>query len=111
MAVITSYSIHYTKLYDIDSYDKVWFELNQSKVIYFDPFNRSSKRFDFPAGRINKEIKYQDGKEFGMFFLSTSGDLVWFDRSRLSITLLNSQADLMQKGEKNYYFVKYMTKI
>lgn len=88
----------------VDSYDKLWFEINQTSFIYYDPFTRLSKRFDLPNGKINKELKYQDGKELGMFFLSTSGDLVWFDRSQLSFSLLNKQPELTQKGEKKVYF-------
>ncbi|MDD3321718.1 MAG: two-component regulator propeller domain-containing protein [Paludibacter sp.] len=88
----------------IDSYDKVWFEIDQSSVIYFDPFNRLNKRFDIPKGKVNKEIRYQDGKELGMFFLGTSGDLVWFDRAKLSVSLLNKKSELTLAGEKNVYF-------
>ncbi|MFT3751574.1 MAG: two-component regulator propeller domain-containing protein [Paludibacter sp.] len=88
----------------IDSYDKIWFEINQSAIVYYDPFNRLSKRFDLPVGKVNKELKLQDGKEQGMFFLSTSGDLVWFDRSNTSVTVLNSMPDLTQNGDKKVFF-------
>jgi len=88
----------------VDSYDKLWFEINQSFIIYYDPFNRVNKRFDLPDGIVNKALKLQDGKEQGMFFLSTSGDLLWFDRSQLTVTMLNNQPDLMQNGEKKVFF-------
>ena len=88
----------------IDSYDKIWFEINQTSVIYYDPFNRLSKKFSLPSGKVNKALKLQDGKEEGMFFLTTSGDVFWFDRSKLTINALNSQPDLMQNGDKKVFF-------
>ena len=88
----------------IDSYDKLWFEINQSSIIYYDPFNRLSKRFDLPNGKVNKSLKLQDGKEQGVFFLTTSGDLVWFDRSQLTVTVLNTQSELTQNGDKKVFF-------
>jgi len=54
-----------------DSYDKLWFEINQTSLVYYDPFNKQVKRFNFSAGNVNKTLKYQDGKEQGMFFLTT----------------------------------------
>lgn len=88
----------------IDSYDKVWFEINQSTIIYYDPFNRFSKRYSMPEGNVNKTLKWQDGKEQGMFFLTTSGDLMWFDRNQLTVAQLNNQSDLAQNGEKKVFF-------
>lgn len=88
----------------VDSYDKLWFEINQSSLIYYDPFNRQNKRFVLPTGKVNKAIKWQDGKEQGMFFLTSSGDLVWFDRSQLTISVLNNQPDLTQNGNKKVFF-------
>ncbi len=88
----------------VDSYDKLWIELNQSSLVYYDPFNKSSKRFELPTGKVNKDLKLQDGKELGMFFLTTSGDLVHFDRSQATISLLNEQKELTQNGEKKLFF-------
>jgi signal transduction histidine kinase/DNA-binding response OmpR family regulator/ligand-binding sensor domain-containing protein len=88
----------------VDSYDKLWFEINQSSILYYDPFNRVNKRFDLPDGKVNKALKLQDGKEQGMFFLTPSGDLMWFDRSLLTVTMLNSQPDLTQNGDKKVFF-------
>jgi signal transduction histidine kinase/DNA-binding response OmpR family regulator/streptogramin lyase len=56
------------------------------------------------VGKVNKTIKMQDGKESGIFFLTTSGDLVWFNRSEISVTTLNKQPELMQNGEKKVFF-------
>lgn len=94
---------HVTNSY-VDNYDKLWFEINQSSLIYYDPFNRLNKRFDLPVGNVIKTLKLQDGGELGMFFLTTSGDLVWFDRSQLTITMLNNQPDLIQNGDKKVFF-------
>jgi len=94
----------------IDSYDKVWFELNQSTVIYYDPFNKSVKRFVLPSGNVNKALKYQDGKEQGMFFLTTSGDVAWFDRTSIAITLLNHQPELTLNGNKKVFFDLFLDK-
>ena len=88
----------------IDSYDKIWFEINQSALIYYDPFNRVSKRFVLPEGNVNKALKWQDGKELGMFFLTTSGDLVWFDRSKVTVSMLNNQPELTENGDKRVFF-------
>ena len=88
----------------IDSYDKVWFEINQFSLIYYDPFNRVSKRIVFPAGKVNKSIKIQDGKELGMFILTTSGESVWFDRSTQALSNLNEQSEFNQNGEKKTFF-------
>lgn len=88
----------------IDSYDKVWFEINQSTLVYHDPFNRLSKRFALPVGNVNKALKWQDGKELGMFFLTSSGDLMWFDRSQVQLSNLNNQSELSENGDKKLFF-------
>ena len=87
-----------------DSYDKLWFEINQTSLVYYDPFNKFTKRFVLPAGNVNKTLKFQDGKEQGLFFLTTSGDVAWFDRSSMSITLLNNQPELTLNGTKKSFF-------
>jgi len=88
----------------VDSYDKLWLEINQSSIIYFDPFHKFLKRFVLPSGKVNNTLKLQDGKELGMFFLTTSGDLAWFDRSQTNITLLNEQKELKENGVKKVFF-------
>lgn len=88
----------------IDSYDKLWLETTQSSYIYYDPFNGTSKQILLPEGKVRKEIKLIDGKELGMFFLSTSGDITWFDRTNLSVSILNNQSDLTKNGEKKVFF-------
>jgi len=87
-----------------DSYDKVWFEINQTSALYFDPFNLISKRFDFGIGRVNKTLAFQDGKELGMFILTTFGDVVWFDRNKTTVELLNELPDVRRNGDKKLYF-------
>ncbi len=88
----------------VDSYDKLWIELNHSSLIYYDPFNKYEKRFPLPVGKVNKDLKFQDGKELGMFFLTTSGDVAYFDRSKETMTFINDQQELMQDGQKKLFF-------
>jgi len=88
----------------IDSYDKLWLEINQTAAIYYDPFNKIVKRLNFPAGKVNKTLKLQDGREQGMFILTTTGDLFSFDRSQTTVSLLNEQPELMKNGEKKVFF-------
>lgn len=87
-----------------DSYDKLWFEINQTSLVYYDPFNKFVKKYVLPSGNVNKTLKYQDGREQGMFFLTTSGDVAWFDRSAAAMTLLNNQPELALNGNKKVFF-------
>lgn len=32
-----------------DKYDKIWFQEGNHALIYYDPLNRSSRRFTFPV--------------------------------------------------------------
>ncbi len=94
----------------IDSYDKLWFELNQTSIVYYDPFNKIVKRFSLPVGNVNKALKIQDGKDQGMFFLTTSGDVAWFDRSVGAVSLLNNQPELTLNGTKKVFFDLFLDK-
>jgi len=87
-----------------DSYDKIWFEINQTSLVYYDPFNKFVKKYVLPSGNVNKTLKYQDGKDQGMFFLTTSGDVTWFDRTTASMELLNNQPELTLNGNKKIFF-------
>lgn len=88
----------------VDCYDKLWIDLNQNSVIYYDPFNHSNKRMSLPAGAVNKTIKFVDGKEQGMFLLGTTGDVFWFDRSTMNVSLLNAEPQMAVNGEKKFFF-------
>ena len=88
----------------VDSYDKLWLELNNTNLLYYDPFSLISKRFVLPFGRVNRNVQVQDGKEMGMFFLSTSGELLWFDRERIDLLLLSNQYELRANNTKRAFF-------
>lgn len=87
-----------------DSYDKLWFVIRQNMIVFYDPVNKLSKRFRIPEGRVIPDIKINDGKELGMFFLTTSGEVVWFDRQTVSMVILNDLKDLKQDGVTKYFF-------
>jgi len=83
-----------------DSYDKLWFIIDERDVLYYDPFNRIQKLFQLPEGKVNRTIKFQDGKEEGMFFLTTSGDILTIDRNELNLNLLSQHPDLNGREER-----------
>ncbi len=84
----------------IDSFSKVWFILGKKGVAYYDPARNMSRQFAFPNTLVNESIQEQDGKEHGMFFLTSSGDLVRIDRDKLTIDYLN-QSKAFLKYEKS----------
>lgn len=88
----------------VDSYDKLWLIINQDAVVFYDPVNLSSRRYSIPEGKVLPELRISDGMELGLFLLSTSGELLWFDRSTGVKTILNDLKDLQQDGEKRYFF-------
>ncbi|MCE1154959.1 MAG: hybrid sensor histidine kinase/response regulator, partial [Bacteroidales bacterium] len=83
-----------------DSYDKLWFIIDERDVLYYDPFNRIQKLFQLPEGKVNRTIKFQDGKEEGMFFLTTAGDILTIDRNELNLNLLSQHPDLNGREER-----------
>lgn len=87
----------------IDSYEKIWFIADESDVIYYDQFNRHQKTFDLPTGLVSKTIKFQDGKDEGMFFLSTSGDVINIHSKTLVPFVLNNHPELMIRDEKRVF--------
>jgi len=88
----------------VDSYDKIWFVINKIAVIYYDPVNRASSRFPISKGRVIPEVRMTDGFEHGMFFLSTAGEVLWFDRNKLTQTVLNNLKELQPDGVPNAFF-------
>lgn len=88
----------------VDSYDKVWIQLDNNELVYYDPFNKIKKIFILPQGKVNRDMKMQDGKELGMFFLTTSGDVMYFNRSDESMTQINNLSDLRPEGNKRVFF-------
>ena len=88
----------------LDSYDKLWFEINQSAIVYYDPLNGYQKRFSIGSGKVNRDIVVQDGNELGMFFLSTSGDITLFNRVTYEVSVLNAESQLLRNGERITFF-------
>lgn len=72
-----------------DKYDKIWFVENDNALLYYDPLNKKSKRFSIPLGVSIGSFKYQDAGEQGLFFLTSSGEMIMFDRESLSLTRIN----------------------
>lgn len=93
-----------------DSYDKTWFLINQSTIVYYDPFIKSAKVFQITTGNTNKLVRWQDGKELGMFFLSTAGEIYHFDRKNLTLTELNSLPELTSGTGKKSFFNFFLDK-
>lgn len=83
-----------------DSYDKLWFILNERDIVYYDPFNRIQRIFNLAEGKVNRTIKFQDGKEEGMFFLTTAGEMITIDRNELSLNSLSKHPDLNNRDER-----------
>lgn len=76
----------------IDKYDKIWFCENNQALLYYDPLNKESSRFTFPASTSSiGSFDMQDAGEQGMFFLTPSGEILSFDREQQTMTRLNQQ--------------------
>jgi Predicted periplasmic ligand-binding sensor domain len=84
-----------------DSYGKIWFILGKKGVAYYNPVNNESKQFVFQDGLVNEEIQEQDGKEHGMFFVTSSGDLVRIDRNKLTMDYLNHSEEFLKFDKGN----------
>lgn len=72
-----------------DKYDKIWFQEGNSALTYYDPLNKSFRRFPFPNHNSIGDFDMQDAGEQGMFFLSPGGEILLFDRDKLSMTRIN----------------------
>lgn len=88
----------------IDSYDKLWIEINQTSLIYFDPFNKTVRNLNFQAGKANKNLTLLDGKELGMFILNTAGEVIQFDRMTGEAEMISILPELRDNGDKKYFF-------
>lgn len=84
----------------IDGYEKLWVILNEKDVLYYDPFNNYQKLITLPEGKVNRNLKYVDGKEEGIFFLTTGGEIYTIDRNTLEAYNLNQHPDLNGRDER-----------
>lgn len=88
----------------IDKYDKIWFQEGNHALIYYDPLNRSSKRFTFPNQTVIGDFDVQDAGEQGMFFLTQGGEILWFDRERQEMARLNQMKTFADDFPNQLFF-------
>lgn len=88
----------------IDSYEKLWIEINQISMIYYDPFSNLQKTMYAEAGKVNRNITLCDGRELGMFILNTAGDVIHFDRSTLTPVVMNDLHELKLNGQRKLFY-------
>ena len=87
----------------VDKYDKLWFIEGNSGALCYDPLNDESERFTFPSGQALCDFSVQDAGEQGLFFLTTSGEVMSYDRETRIMTRLNQMKQFMIE-EKNHLF-------
>ncbi len=87
-----------------DKYDKIWFVENDEALIYYDPFNKSSKRFAFPSGTVIGNFDVQDAGEQGLFFLTPSGEILLFDREQQTMMRLNQYKSFADDAPNQLFF-------
>ncbi|KAA6315310.1 Sensor histidine kinase TmoS, partial [termite gut metagenome] len=73
----------------IDKYDKIWFEEGEKALVYYDPLNKTDKRFYLPQGKSIGNLEIQDAGEQGLFVLAPAGEMLMFERESLSMTRMN----------------------
>jgi signal transduction histidine kinase/ligand-binding sensor domain-containing protein/DNA-binding response OmpR family regulator len=85
-----------------DSFGKIWFVMGNKGVIYYNPLNNENRQFIFPDGLVNEDIQELDGKEHGMFFITSSGDLARIDHNKLTLDYLNHSEEFLkfEKGNR-----------
>ncbi|MCD8166028.1 MAG: hybrid sensor histidine kinase/response regulator, partial [Bacteroides sp.] len=90
-----------------DRHEKIWFQEGEQAIIYYDPLNRSSKRFAFPEGASIGNFEMQDAGEQGLFFLTPAGEMLWFDRETITVTRMN-QLNLFTDENRDEHFFHQM---
>jgi signal transduction histidine kinase/DNA-binding response OmpR family regulator/streptogramin lyase len=86
-----------------DSYDKLWFVIRESMLIYYNPVSGENRIFNIPTGKALPQIKISDGRELGVFVLSTTGELCWIDRNDAAMRILNNLPELKKDGQVNTF--------
>lgn len=88
----------------IDQYDKIWFHENEKALIYYDPLNRTSKRFPFTMSGKITTLYAEDAGERGLFFLSPAGEAWVFDRENLTMLSINEMKQVANdKAGQQFY--------
>ncbi|KAA6314918.1 hypothetical protein EZS27_034543, partial [termite gut metagenome] len=72
-----------------DKYAKIWFEEGKKALVYYDPLNKTDKRFYLPQGKSMGKLEVQDAGEQGLFFLAPAGEILMFERESLSMIRMN----------------------
>jgi signal transduction histidine kinase/ligand-binding sensor domain-containing protein/DNA-binding response OmpR family regulator len=78
----------------IDRYDKMWFHENERALVYYDPQNGISKRFQFGVTGKTSTLTVEDAGERGLFFLSPGGEVMMFDRENLRMVDMNDMKEI-----------------
>lgn len=87
-----------------DKYDKVWFQEGNRALTYYDPLNKTHRRFMFPGWNAIGNFEMQDAGEQGMFFLTPGGEILLFDRERLEMVRLNQQKPFSDDLPDQFFF-------
>ncbi|MDR0891515.1 MAG: response regulator [Mediterranea sp.] len=75
-----------------DKYDKIWFQQGNVGLTYYDPLNQETRNFTFNRQNDLGDFDVQDAGEQGIFFLTPSGETLWFDRDKREMVRLNQLA-------------------
>lgn len=92
----------------IDKYDKIWFQEGNHALVYYDPFNKESHRFNYSNTLKVGDFEVQDMGEQGIFFLTAAGELFHFDRKTQAFNLLNNHKSFDDNQGKQL-FLNLMT--
>ena len=88
----------------MDRYDKIWFHENEKAVVYYDPQNNVTKRFPFSlSGKIGL-FHIEDAGERGLFFLTSTGEALMFDREGLRMIGVNGFKQLKNTEENQRFY-------
>lgn len=91
----------------IDQYDKVWFHENEKALVYYDPLNKTSKRFPFNVSGKIGTLYIEDAGERGLFFLSPAGEAWLFNRETLSMVAINEMKKI-ENDQRDQLFLYLM---
>lgn len=73
----------------VDKYEKIWFVEDDHTLFYYDPLNKSCRRYPFITGVSIIPFETLDAGEQGLFFLTLSGEVLMFDRETLEMIRIN----------------------
>lgn len=88
----------------IDKYDKLWFREENHALVYYDPIKKESRRFVYTNSFKIGDFEVEDIGKQGIFFLTTTGELLHFNRETLSLTPLNHLSSFNKNCDKQLFF-------